>query len=140
MAFSSKIQGHHHLQGNVQVYTVRIPASPNQTIRENDRGRRAGLPLRVAGQLAPEAPGGHGGAERRPGATSRRGSSQLGCLHMIYVLHACMHELRCVIRNITLHAYMHAIRYITLHACILTRVNLPQCLPLKAPGVSFVCK
>ena len=26
MAFSTKIQGNHHLQGNVQVYNVRIPA------------------------------------------------------------------------------------------------------------------
>ena len=26
MAFSTKIKGHHHLQGNVQVYIVRIPA------------------------------------------------------------------------------------------------------------------
>ena len=26
MAFSTKIKGHHHLQGNVQVYNVRIPA------------------------------------------------------------------------------------------------------------------
>ena len=25
MAFSTKIKGHHHLQGNVQVYNVRIP-------------------------------------------------------------------------------------------------------------------
>ena len=25
MAFSTKIKGHHHLQGNVQVYNLRIP-------------------------------------------------------------------------------------------------------------------
>ena len=29
MAFSTKINGSHHLQGNVQVYNVRIPAKPH---------------------------------------------------------------------------------------------------------------
>ena len=28
MAFSTNIKGHHHLQGNVQVYNVRMPAKP----------------------------------------------------------------------------------------------------------------
>ena len=30
MAFSTKINGNHHLQGNVQVYNVRIPDVPRK--------------------------------------------------------------------------------------------------------------
>ena len=32
MAFSAKIKGNHHLQGNVQVYNVRIPVLGNGSL------------------------------------------------------------------------------------------------------------
>ena len=44
MAFSTKVKGHPHLQGNVQVYNVRIPAG---TRRELPRIREDGLIQRL---------------------------------------------------------------------------------------------
>ena len=54
MAFSTKIKGHHHLQGNVQVYHVRIPVKEGRPAPDRLSLEEHDLPAPPTGAMSVE--------------------------------------------------------------------------------------